>query len=97
MITVEKVYKTYGKKESAYEALRGVGLTIKDGESLAIVGRSGSGKSTLMHLLAGLDHPSKGKVAWDGNSLKTMGERKLADLRNQRIGFVFQQFFCSPR
>jgi putative ABC transport system ATP-binding protein len=96
MIAVDKVFKTYGKKESAYEALRGVSLIIKDGESLAIVGKSGSGKSTLMHLLAGLDHPTKGKIAWDGHALAAMGERKLAELRNQRIGFVFQQFFLQP-
>jgi putative ABC transport system ATP-binding protein len=96
MLTVEKVYKTYGKKESAYEALRGVDLTIKDGESLAIVGKSGSGKSTLMHLLAGLDHPTKGRVVWDDKSLSDMSEGQLTALRNARIGFVFQQFFLQP-
>lgn len=96
MITVEKIYKTYGKKERAYEALRGIDLTIKDGESIAIVGKSGSGKSTLMHLLAGLDHPTKGRILWDEHSLADMDERRLADLRNERVGFVFQQFFLQP-
>jgi len=96
MITVEKVYKTYGKKESAYEALRGVDLRIKDGESLAIIGKSGSGKSTLMHLLAGLDHPTKGTIMWDGQPLAFMNERRLAKLRNDNVGFVFQQFFLQP-
>ncbi len=96
MITVEKLYKTYGKKESAYEALRSVDLKIKDGESVAIVGKSGSGKSTLMHLLAGLDHPSKGKIIWGSQSLAGMGETRLASLRNEQVGFVFQQFFLQP-
>lgn len=96
MIVAEKIYKIYGKKESAYEALRGVDLTIKDGESIAIIGKSGSGKSTLMHLLAGLDHPSKGQVTWEAQSLARMNESRLANLRNTRIGFVFQQFFLQP-
>lgn len=96
MITAEKLFKTYGKKESAYEALRGVDLVIKDGESVAIVGKSGSGKSTLMHLLAGLDHPTRGRVVWDEHALAGMGEKHLATLRNKRVGFVFQQFFLQP-
>lgn len=96
MITIEKVYKTYGKKDNAYEALRGINLTIQDGESIAIIGKSGSGKSTLMHLLAGLDHPTKGQVKWNKQALADMNERGLANLRNERIGFVFQQFFLQP-
>lgn len=96
MITVTKVHKTYGKKETAYEALRGVDLAIKDGESIAIIGKSGSGKSTLMHLLAGLDHPTTGSIQWDDVSLAQMSENKLASLRNRHIGFVFQQFFLQP-
>ena len=96
MITMEKVYKVYGKKENAYEALRGVDLAIKEGESVAIIGKSGSGKSTLMHLLAGLDHPTRGQVVWGKQSLAGMNEKRLARLRNERIGFVFQQFFLQP-
>ena len=96
MITAEKLVKTYGKKESTYEALRGIDLKINDGESVAIIGKSGSGKSTLMHLLAGLDHPTKGKIAWNKQSLDGMGEKRLASLRNENVGFVFQQFFLQP-
>ena len=95
MITAEKLYKTYGKK-NVYEALRGIDLTITDGESLAIVGKSGSGKSTLMHLLAGLDHPTKGSVRWNKRTLASMKEQRLAGLRNEQVGFVFQQFFLQP-
>lgn len=96
MITAEKIYKTYGKKVSAYEALRGIDLAIQDGESVAIIGKSGSGKSTLMHLLAGLDHPTKGRIKWDTQSLSGMNENRLAGLRNEKVGFVFQQFFLQP-
>lgn len=96
IIKVRDVRKTYGAKTTAYEALRGVDLEISQGESLAIAGKSGSGKSTLMHLLAGLDRPTTGDISWDGASLAKMSEKRLTALRNQRIGFVFQQFFLQP-
>lgn len=96
MITVESLHKTYGKRENAYEALRGIDLTIADGESIAIVGKSGSGKSTLMHLLAGLDQPTAGQVLWNKQALARMNEKQLAKLRNVNVGFVFQQFFLQP-
>ncbi|HET9098228.1 MAG TPA: ABC transporter ATP-binding protein [Candidatus Saccharimonadales bacterium] len=89
-------HKTYGKNSTAYEALRGVNLDIKQGESIAIVGKSGSGKSTLMHLLAGLDSPSSGELLWKGERVNGMSEKQLTDLRNRNIGFVFQQFFLQP-
>ncbi len=96
MITVTNLHKTYGKKASAYEALRGVNLKIDQGDSVAIVGKSGSGKSTLMHLLAGLDHPTSGKILWDEQSLADMNEKHLTLLRNGEVGFIFQQFFLQP-
>jgi putative ABC transport system ATP-binding protein len=95
LITVDKVHKSYGKK-TVYEALRGITLEIKDGESLAIVGKSGSGKTTLMHLLAALDKPTSGQIYWDGQLLSSMSEKEITKLRNERIGFVFQQFFLQP-
>ena len=96
IIKASDIHKTYGKKSTAYEALRGVNLDIRKGESIAIVGKSGSGKSTLMHLLAGLDSPSSGSLLWGGRSLSNMNEDQLTALRNHRIGFVFQQFFLQP-
>lgn len=93
LINVKSVHKSYGKKSSIYEALRGIDLDIKSGESLAIVGKSGSGKSTLMHLLAGLDKSTSGDIFWEDKSLKKMRENQLTNLRNQRVGFIFQQFF----
>jgi putative ABC transport system ATP-binding protein len=96
IIKASDIHKTYGKKSAAYEALRGVDLDIKQGESIAIVGKSGSGKSTLMHLLAGLDTPSSGALRWGDKQLNDMNEKQLTNLRNRRIGFVFQQFFLQP-
>lgn len=72
------------------EVLRGVTFSAKHGEVIAITGPSGSGKSTLLHLLGGLDNPDHGSVAFDGIDLTTLNPRKLAALRRQQIGFVFQ-------
>jgi putative ABC transport system ATP-binding protein len=96
IIAARDLKKTYGKKTNAYEALRGINLTIGQGESIAIVGKSGSGKSTLMHLMAGLDHPSSGELLWENKSLAKMSEPQLTELRNKRVGFIFQQFFLQP-
>ena len=84
-----KVYRT-GKNEVA--ALRGVDLTIRGGEMVAVMGTSGSGKSTLMNILGCLDEPSDGAYYLDGARVDGLGKRALADIRNQKIGFVFQGF-----
>jgi putative ABC transport system ATP-binding protein len=84
-----KVYRT-GKNEVA--ALRGVDLTIRRGEMVAVMGTSGSGKSTLMNILGCLDEPTDGAYYLDGARVDGLGKRALADIRNQKIGFVFQGF-----
>jgi putative ABC transport system ATP-binding protein len=84
-----KVYRT-GKNEVA--ALRGVDLTIRSGEMVAVMGTSGSGKSTLMNILGCLDEPTDGAYYLDGARVDGLGKRALADIRNQKIGFVFQGF-----
>ncbi|MDO4986840.1 MAG: ABC transporter ATP-binding protein [Candidatus Saccharibacteria bacterium] len=95
IIEAKGLTKTYGKRAAAFTALRDVNFQIEEGETLAIVGKSGSGKSTLMHLLALLDTPTHGTIKIDGISASRLKGRKLNKLRNQRFGFVFQQFFMN--
>ena len=97
MIEVKDIIKTYGTGDTAFQALRGVTLTIKDGEFIAITGPSGSGKSTLMHILGCLDTPTSGSYSLDGVDVSTMSEEQLANVRKERIGFVFQSFNLLPR
>ena len=86
---VKKIYKT-GSNEVA--ALKGVDLTVRPGELLAIMGSSGSGKSTLMNILGCLDVPTEGAYALDGIRVEGLSKNQLADIRNQKLGFVFQGF-----
>lgn len=92
----EDIRKTYGRGEARFEALRGVSLSIDQGETVAIIGKSGSGKSTLMHLLALLDSPSSGSLSVEGRDAAALSARQLNLLRNDTFGFVFQQFFMIP-
>jgi putative ABC transport system ATP-binding protein len=84
--------RTYGDGASAYQALRGVDLSVAAGELVAIMGPSGSGKSTLLNLLGALDTPTSGEVALEGTSLVGLDDVARTELRRHRIGFVFQQF-----
>lgn len=95
VIAAQNIVKTYGKGESAFSALKGVSLSINEGEVVAVIGKSGSGKSTLMHLLALLDTPSSGSVTLNGTNASQLKRKKVDKLRNQEFGFVFQQFFLN--
>ncbi|NTW61071.1 ABC transporter ATP-binding protein [Candidatus Saccharibacteria bacterium] len=95
MIEVKNISKTYGKNENSFTALHDVSFKISDGSSLAILGKSGSGKSTLMHILALLDKPTKGSVLIDDSDTSEMTSHELDKLRNEKFGFVFQQFFMN--
>jgi putative ABC transport system ATP-binding protein len=86
------VRKTYPGNPPV-ESVRGIDLTVSDGEMVAVVGPSGSGKSTLLNLAAGLDRPTSGSVRIAGEALEKLSERRLAGLRAHRLGVVFQQFF----
>lgn len=95
ILSARNVRKTYESGDASVEALRGVTVDIREGESLAIVGKSGSGKSTLMHLLALLDKPTDGSIMLDGRDTFDLSAKALNRIRNKTFGFVFQQFFLN--
>lgn len=97
MLKAINLSKTYTNGKVDYEVLKNVNLHIKQGECSAIVGKSGSGKSTLLHLLACLDVPTRGSILFDGKDYSTLSEKNRNKLRNEKFGFVFQQFFLNGR
>jgi putative ABC transport system ATP-binding protein len=97
MIQIEGLTKVYRTGDHEVHALRNVGLTIEDGEFVAIIGASGSGKSTLMNILGCLDQPTAGDYVLDGMRVSDLTEDELALVRNQAIGFVFQNYNLLPR
>ena len=88
--------KTYGKGDTAVNALNGINLKIENGEFTAIVGSSGSGKSTLLHMLGGLDRPTSGKVFVDGKDIFSLDDEELTVFRRRKTGFVFQSYNLVP-
>jgi putative ABC transport system ATP-binding protein len=97
LIQTRELAKTYVMGDQRVRALRRVSLTIARGEFVAVMGPSGSGKSTFMNLVGCLDTPSKGDYAIDGEAVSGLGPDRLAELRNRKIGFVFQSFNLLPR
>lgn len=96
IVEVEAVSKIYHQGKVIFKALDEVSLTVDKGEFIALAGPSGSGKTTLLNLIGGLDLPDSGKVILDGKDYSTMGDGERADLRLQKIGFVFQSFNLIP-
>jgi len=97
LIHIENLTKVYQMGEVQVDALRGVSLTLKEGEYVAIMGASGSGKSTLMNMIGLLDRPTSGSYRIQSAEASKLSRARLADLRNREIGFVFQQFNLLPR
>jgi len=96
MIELKNVEKEYLTGSVSFKALKGVSLTVQSGEYIALVGPSGSGKSTLMNLIGCLDIPTAGEYLLDGKSVGSLTYNQLADIRNKKIGFVFQAFNLLP-
>lgn len=97
MIEIDNIKKIYGTGHAAFEALRGVSFKVDKGEFVAIMGPSGSGKSTLMHIMGALDTPTNGYYRFAGRDVSKLDEDELADMRKNKIGFVFQSFNLLPR
>jgi len=97
IIELHNLVKTYHVGDTEVRALRGVTYRIGDGDFLAIMGPSGSGKSSLMNILGCLDRPTSGRYILDGEEVSTFDKNKLARIRNEKIGFVFQSFNLLPR
>lgn len=96
MFEARGVTKSFGSGDSAVTAVRGVTMTVADGEFVAIVGRSGSGKSTLMSLLGGLEQPTSGSIHLNGEEITRFSDRQLNDYRAHGVGFVFQNYNLVP-
>lgn len=97
MIDIRNVTKTYDTGKIQFQALRGVSLTLKKGEYTAIIGPSGSGKSTLMNIIGCLDTPTTGEFYFEETEISKYSEDQLAEIRNRKIGFVFQSFNLLPK
>ena len=96
LIRTENLHKIYHRGQETVEALRGVDLTVEEGEFLTVMGPSGCGKSTLLHLIGGIDRPTEGHVFVDGVDLSTLNEEELTRFRREKVGFVFQFYNLLP-
>jgi len=96
VITLKNVHKVYINGKERLEALRGVDFSVKKNDFIAIMGASGSGKSTLLHISGLLDKPDKGQVFIEGINTTHLDDNQIAELRNQKLGFIFQQFNLMP-
>lgn len=96
ILTIEHLSKTYGKGETAVNALDDVSFSVKKGEFVAIIGPSGSGKSTILHMLGGVDRPTSGKVYVDNTDIYSLNESQLAIFRRRQIGLIYQFFNLIP-
>jgi len=97
VIALERIHKTYKMGDIEVHALRGASMLVRRGEFVAIMGPSGSGKSTMMNIIGCLDHPTKGQYLLEGEDVSKLNKAQLADIRNKRVGFVFQSFNLVPR
>ncbi len=93
MIEVKDITKSYGSGESRFQVLKGISLTIEDGEFVVILGASGSGKSTFLNVISGLERPEGGRVLYSGKDITSLSDRELTEFRKENTGFIFQQYY----
>ncbi|MCM1101806.1 MAG: ABC transporter ATP-binding protein [Clostridium sp.] len=96
MIKIDKVHKSYGSGDSRNEVLKGVSLSIEDGDFVVILGTSGSGKSTLLNVISGLEPADEGVISYNDRNLCAMTDRELTRFRRECVGYIFQQYFLLP-
>lgn len=96
LLQAENLVRSFAMGHRRLDVLRGVSLSVRAGETVAITGKSGAGKSTLLHILGGLDRPTSGRVAFDGRDVYAAGERERSALRAAKMGFVFQAYHLLP-
>lgn len=96
MIKADNLVKFYGVGDSRQQVLKGIDLSVEDGEYLVILGASGSGKSTLLNILGGLEKADNGKVTYNGIELTALSDKDLTKFRRDKVGFVFQQYYLLP-
>lgn len=96
MIEIKEIIKSYGSSDNKIQVLKGISLTIKDGDFAVILGASGSGKSTFLNVVSGLEYPDSGKVLYDGTDITTFPDKELTLFRKENVGFIFQQYYLLP-
>ena len=93
MIRIDNIFKSYGEKTNKVEVLKGIDLSINDGDFVVILGPSGSGKSTLLNIMSGLESADKGSVLYDDTDITKLNDTELTNFRRNNIGFIFQQYY----
>lgn len=96
MVQVKNITKSFGNGDNKTEVLKGISLTVEDGNFVVILGASGSGKSTLLNVMSGLEKPDGGEVLYDGRNIAGLSDAELTKFRKETVGFIFQQYYLLP-
>lgn len=96
MIEIQNITKSYGSEKNRTQVLKGISLSIADGDFAVILGASGSGKSTLLNVISGLEYPDSGKVLYGKRDITGLSDKELTEFRKKHIGFIFQQYYLLP-
>lgn len=96
MIKINNIHKSYGEKNNQFEVLKGISLSIEEGDFVVLLGASGSGKSTLLNVVSGLEKPDSGEVFYNNENITVLSDKQLTEFRKKNIGFIFQQYYLLP-